>query len=238
LFFWDNVVGDCFGGPAACRVIWDKSSAANLQRVTAPDVFSEFERMHAENERARMLDMAEIMASDGGTDDAIAIFKAQLEIPIEQWARRPFVYPEQGVHLIVGLQLPGLDTIEALLDKELAAIVEQVGGAFCYDQLSACHDGFPELDYPDSYGHRFLGVPEPEQDDPRLQPFDMPDDGWTEEQLLEVAKQARHWRFLMQIDLHALTRGGLGGGSLYFLIHEADLIQHDFTKVQAWFQTT
>jgi uncharacterized protein YwqG len=238
LFFWDNVLGECFGGTAACRVIWDRSLAADLAKAVPPEAFQHFERIHAHYERASFVETIKRWRTFGGMDDSIAILDTQLATPIEQWPPRPFLYPAQAVDLVTCLQLPALDTVEAALDDQLHAIAEQQEIASLYYQLLESHDDFPTLDYPNSYGHRLLGLPEPEQEDPRFSLFEQSEDGWPLKLVRQHAVQASKWCLLMQIHLGALSQGTGSGGTVYFIVHRDDLAKGDFSQVQAWFQIT
>ncbi len=87
---------------------------------------------------------------------------------------------------------------------------------------------------------RFMGPPEPEQDDPRFDAVsksDLPPYPWNDAQTQEAARKAGAWQMLLQVSMADLSQENTEG-TVYFLIHKDDLAKQDFSHVTVIYQQT
>ena len=242
LFFWDGAIGPYGGGGGAdCRVIWDDTPARDLTMAAIPPVFDELERAWSEAARADLPDTIKTMR-DAGIDEAtIAEISESIRVEMEKSpAKKPFVYPRRAMQLTPILRLPHTHSLEAVQDTELERLLEKSDIAECYRILTSRDEG-PFIKQ-DSYRrlHRFLGSPDPEQDDPRYNAIDTtgyPEGPWSAATMRDAHPKAAQWRLLLQIEVGDLAMLG-GQGTVYFIIHNNDLARGDFSRVHAYYQQT
>ena len=207
LFFWDGVAGGMFGGPAACRVIWDESPADQLERLAIPPVLHELEAAYDPSGRFT----------------------------------KPYIWPSRAMRLAPIVHLPGRHTCEVELDAELPAPLKNNTFDGCYDMMASLDDESHarRLDR-GSRRQRFMGLPDPEQDDPRYTAIEARIGAypWTGDRLREASRLGGEWQLVLQLDLGDLSQQPLTEGTLYFVIHRDDLARRDFGRVHAYYQQT
>jgi hypothetical protein len=207
LFFWDGVVGLHVGGPAACRVIWDRSPRDGLQSLATPTLLHELEAAY----------------------DPSGKFK------------KPYIYPSRAMRLAPMLHLPNRASAEFHADAALRQLGEHEDHDESYSLLTALDEGQFTTTGRGARRQRFLGSPDPEQDDPR---FDViVADGftpppWDARQVAEASRVALDWQLLLQLDLGDLSQQDLTEGSVYFVIRKRDLDERNFSRVHAIYQQT
>jgi Domain of unknown function (DUF1963) len=257
LLFWDGVVGLHIGGAPACKVIWDQAPAVDLEPVPFPAVFSELETSFAAGQLIDFKDTAqdllkalpdtlEIMRSAGLTEkdirDAEKAVRDQLDrTPVlDPNAKKPYVYPRRAMRLTPILHLPHERSAEVELDAELSRLLKNESVAECYRILTSRDEGPFTKEGSGVRRQRFLGTPDPEQDDPLYEAIDTskyPEGPWSEATIQDASRQASAWRLLLQIDLAGLAQV-LGEGTVYFIIRKDDLARRDFSQVHAYYQQT
>jgi hypothetical protein len=127
------------------------------------------------------------------------------------------------------------------LAANLATIADDDRFEESYALLTAMDEGQFSTDGRNVRRQRFMGSPDPEQDDPRFdaivaEGFAPPP--WKGARLKEAAKAALDWQLLLQADFGDLSLDPLTEGTVYFLIRVDDLAQHDFSRVHADYQQT
>ncbi len=255
LFFWDGSVGLLESGASACHVIYDDTPVANLVRAPIPAKFAEMEAWWREpdpkstahfNEMARTLEAADQKAAA----EAMRNVAKKSEAPYPT-ATKPFVYPARAMRLQPLWVLPRQNSIELTQDKELTAFADDVETSAHYELLTSDDMGPFTSDRAnmqrtqayltsESRRMRLMGPPHPEQDDPRfdaLAKADRPPFPWTETQVAEVSVKASQWQLLLQVSIADLTQLDTEG-TVYFMIHQDDLAQRDFSRVVASYQQT
>jgi uncharacterized protein YwqG len=257
LFFWDGVVGTYAGGAAACRVIWDDTPAAELQTAAIPPVFEELETAFAVGQHASaqetiaamlkaLPDTIRIMKSAGVSDKDIeqaqkAIREQAKQTPaLDPNLKKPYVYPRRAMKLTPILHLPHAHTVEAARDDALSRLLQNDALAECYRILTSRDEGPFTKETSGRRRQRFLGTPNPEQDDPRYEAIDRlayPPGAWSDATLRDASAQASAWRLLLQIDVADLAQVQ-GEGTVYFVIRNDALARRDFSGVHATYQQT
>ncbi len=130
--------------------------------------------------------------------------------------RKPYVYPSRPMRLQPILHLPFCGSRELLDDPALAARLDDFDFRLAYDELLRGDEGRQGR-------QRLRGTPDPEQDDPRLEP--------------ELNGPAE-WHLLLQLDLGDLAQNSLVEGTVYFLIAREALAARDFSGVRAIYSQT
>jgi uncharacterized protein YwqG len=253
LFFWDSDIGPFVEGAAAYKVIWDDTPAADLAAVAIPAVFAELEaafaiESHAAGLAAResllkaLPDTIEFMRSAGlsqaDLDQAVKAIQEQFAEPLvfDPSLKKPYVHPRRAMKLTPILHLPHSHSTVAALDPELRQLLNSDAGV-CYLTLTSRDEGPFTKETSGMRRQRFLGTPDPEQDDPLYLAIDTskyPEGAWSDATIQDASQQATAWRLLLQVDLSDFS----GSGTAYFMIHTADLARRDFSQVHACFQTT
>lgn len=225
LFFYDSMTGPWYSGMDACRVIWDQTPVDELERSPEPKAFEEMREV----ERAQVLSQP----NEHGFDEAERL----------EWIPK-FVYPSRASTLVAMLQTPPTQSLEYQNNAALKAVVEKetVDGQELLDLYS-------DLDYnvrQDHLKHSVLGVPFPEQDDPRYDAAQEADPNWRGRKIsrdewtaafADFQKAAPNFVLLLQIDFADLQQTP-SEGTLYFIIHKDNLAKRDFAAVLAVYQQT
>jgi uncharacterized protein YwqG len=259
LFFWDGVVGLHVEGQSACQVIWDQTPPADVAPVPIPAVFDELERAFATGQHLSAKEMAQdllkglpdtlkFMRSTGLAEQDIKKAEKAIREQFKQppafnpSAKKPYVYPRRAMALTPILHLPHARSAEVALDAALSTLLKDDWVADCYQILTSRDEG-PFAGDKQNAGQRrqrFLGTPDPEQDDPLYAAVDKstyPAGVWSEANIQDASRQASAWRLLLQIDWADLAQVG-GEGTVCFIIRADHLAQRDFSKVHAVYQQT
>jgi uncharacterized protein YwqG len=221
LFFYDGAVAPWHNGPEACRVIWDRTPIAELVPKPRPEALAALGEEYAKewNETAAKKGWA--LASP---DDV------------------PYWGPAQPARLEIRQRLPHTHSVEMQENAELSAALKHEDAADAYYELFSV--------YWDKKGdeptrQQLLGPPLPEQDDPRYDAVTVTEfraQHLSREERQKnwpaIAKAAADWRLLLQLDLNAYLRQEFVEGTVYFLIHRADLAARAFDKAVAVYQQT
>jgi uncharacterized protein YwqG len=257
LFFWDDIVGIYAGGAHACRVIHDETPVDRLAEAKVPAMFDELEQAWrtAGQEEAQQYNESvaksfpqseEFMRELGLDEEAIQAAKKSLENSAsaspqdDATQKKPFVYPRRAMRLTPTFQLPDTLSAEGATDTDLTRFREQPGGDTCYSVITSLDDGpLRGADYLDveARRNRLLGLPIPEQDDPRFAMISRKgklDQPFTRE---EMAEAGNMWRLLLQVSMADLAQQEREG-TVYFLIRKDDLARRDFSGVHAYYQQT
>lgn len=157
--------------------------------------------------------------------------------------KKPYVYPSRQMQLQPIVALPAFTSADASVDADLGALFKNDELLNTYQTLTANDDGAFEPDAGRNVRRqRFMGVPDPEQDDPRFDAI-VGEDGyarppWRGSELAAASQAALHWQLLLQVDFRDLSQQELTEGTIYFLIRKADLAKQDFSRVSAVYQQT
>jgi len=155
--------------------------------------------------------------------------------------KKPYVWPERPMRLMPMVHLPHRSSADLVADAALAAIADDKRFEESYALLTAMDEGQFSADGRNARRQRFMGSPDPEQDDPRFDAivaggFAPPP--WKGAQLSDAARAALDWQLLLQADLGDLSQDRLTEGTVYFLIRRDDLTRRDFSRVHAIYQQT
>jgi uncharacterized protein YwqG len=257
LFFWDDIIGIFSGSMHACRVIYDDTPRERLVLAPVPPVFDELEQAWrlAQYDDAKgtndamaksFPDSAKFMRGLGVDEKAIADAQKAIEAlhanppAFDATLKKPFVYPRRHMMLTPIWQLPDTHSAEGAVDIELVRFRSQPGGDACYSLLTSIDDG-PFLGSPyrvsEARRNRLLGLPIPEQDDPRFAMIERKAKSDVPFTDVEMSAAGNTWRLLLQVamaDLAQIDREG----TVYFIIRNADLAARDFSQVHAYYQQT
>jgi uncharacterized protein YwqG len=222
LFFCDVTVIPWRSGADSCRVIWDRSPLAALERTARPQV---------------MIELAEKCVAEW---NEMAKTESYLEtITIEQ---TPYWGPARAMHLAERLQLPDRHSVEALENTAFVAAIadEEIEEVYC--------DLFGEYwgkDVAAPVRQQLLGSPITEQRDPRYDAVVVADYGVQHlesdtyrEVWPKIKTAATDWLLLFQLDLKDYLQQKLTEGTIYFVIRKTDLAKREFGKVVAIYQQT
>ncbi|MFV0275568.1 MAG: DUF1963 domain-containing protein [Parahaliea sp.] len=230
LFFYDYALGPWDDGPGVARVIWDQSEPAQLRAAVLP---------------------ARLQALDSGARAAYAAEIARHGWEVEEDYNPGYIAPAVPMQLVEDWSLLSASAVEstgmAVLENTL---VTEPGDSETQISLYDLYiDFYPEDPNPVEQafgylGHRLLGYPEPEQDDPRYGPaFEDFLDGRAEDDRLrqvffdQQRQRAADWRLLLQVDIARWLQTGTEG-TVYFLIRREDLRARRFDRVWAVYQQT
>jgi uncharacterized protein YwqG len=222
LFFCDVTVIPWRSGAESCRVIWDRSPVASLERKARPQA---------------MIELAEKCVAEW---NEMAKNESYLEaINIEQ---TPYWGPARAMHLAERLQLPDRHSVEALENAAFVAAIadEDIEDAYC--ELFGAYWG---KDVTAPMRQQLLGSPITEQRDPRYDAVVVADYGVQHlesdtyrEAWPKIKTAATDWLLLFQLDLKDYLQQKLTEGTIYFVIRKTDLAKREFGKVVAIYQQT
>jgi hypothetical protein len=155
---------------------------------------------------------------------------------------KPYVYPARAMQLQPILHLPHTHAAEAGLDADLIALFADDEAQDSYRMLLANDDGAFAMDAAQyDRRQRFMGSPNPEQDDPRYDAIvgaGHPPPPWTGDRLRAASEAASQWQLLLQVDFHGISQQDFSEGTIYFLISKSDLVARDFARAIAVYQQT
>ncbi len=255
LFFWDGAIGLLESGSQTCRVIFDGTPTDGLARLTYPAKFAEMEtwwRTPDPKAIAHFKEMARTLQAAGQKAAAAAARAAarKSETP-DPNATKPFIYPSRAMRLEPLWVLPTQNALELTQDAALTAFADADATSAHYTLLTSndigpftadrsnMRKGQPWLTI-EARRLRFMGPPHPEQDDPRfaaLSPADLPPFPWNDAQRTDASRRASEWQLLLQVSMADLAQITTEG-TIYFMIHMADLAKRDFSRVVAAYQQT
>ncbi|MFV0680208.1 DUF1963 domain-containing protein [Ottowia sp.] len=227
LFFYDMALGPWDDSPQTARVIWDRSPVAELGKAKLPQRLRDLET------QARQ-EYIETMKQSGLTPEADVNFgylaPARPMRLMEQWSLQSLATAE-------ATELGDFDEIDAGDGDEPLSLYDHYS-SFDPEEAKQSEESFGY------HGHRLLGLPDPEQDDPRYVPAfndflaGRPESNELRENFFSnTSARALKWHLLLQVDV-ALWLQTLGEGTVYFLIHEDDLKNRHFDRVWAVYQQT
>jgi len=257
LFFIDDalLMDQPQGNRDACLVIFDDTPSGSLSRLDVPAQFAEmetwwrtpdprqiahFEQMARDLEAAGQKDASKAMrdlATSSATDDTVN--------------RKPFVYPVRAMKMEAILALPNESAIEVGMDADLRRLVDDDETGEHYRRLTA-NDIGPFTTDPDDMRvsqpwlmcearrNRLMGVPQPEQGDPRLDAVPQsarPPYPWNEEELAAISRTATEWQMLLQVSVADLSQQQREG-TLYFMVGKDELALRDFSRALVTYQQT
>jgi uncharacterized protein YwqG len=222
LFFYDFIVGPFENGDAFSRVIWDPTPAETAIVHPFPAAFVPAEEAYAKQ--------------------VIEAFKAYDLQATDADLRAPFRAPLRAAEPRSYLSRLGDFTVEFQQHTALSEMLER-------DE--AAQQAYEELDYalelaqgegplPSMF---LLGVPVPEQDDPRYDAVvitrfgeqHLSSEAWDQHRD-QIMRDAADWRLLAQVGFAEWH--GTGEGTVYFLIRAEDLAARRFDTVIAVYQQT
>jgi Domain of unknown function (DUF1963) len=254
-FFWDGALGFLETGPHTCHVIFDESPIADLARMDLPARFADMEAWWREPDPKQIEHfnaMARSFEKSGQKDLANTMREvARKSEKPDPKSTKPFVYPARAKRLVPLWVLPKQNAIELTLDKDLTAFADGDDTREHYSLLTSNDIGPFTADPSNmrrsqdwltlqSRRSRFMGPPEPEQDDPRfntLDPSELPPYPWNDAQIAAAARKADEWQLLLQVSIADLSQIQTEG-TVYFMIAKADLAKRDFSRVVASYQQT
>lgn len=221
LFFYDLAGGLWLEGGECCRVIFDETPREELTRASlAPELVDFFVE-----ERRR------ISRPKPGPEHSWDVDEAT---PSAYWG------PARAMRLRTVLQLPDWCCPEAQEADPLAEdeLVEELRDEDFREAYVALFD-----DLKGAARQQLLGLPNPEQQDPRYRAVEVTDFGELDEEALSVCRprvmeRAGDWRLLLQVDLQDFLQQKFVEGTVYFLIRRDDLAARDFDRVVAIYQQT
>lgn len=231
LFFYDYAAGPWSNGPEVAQVIWDRGATADLVRADLP------QELHA------------LAAGDEKAHDAMTVslreeYGDSVDEPFtpSQWG------PPRPMRLVAFWSLPGTHVFEISSDPALKAALS----AEQNEDEESLYDLWTDFEPQGAPGesdfgfkpHKLLGLPDPEQDDPRFDAFFISETG---RQFPEPEKataffdanqhRTAEWRLLLQIDIADYLQMRTEG-TVYFLIRKDDLRTRNFDRVVAVYQQT
>lgn len=225
LVFYDLMAGPWDEGGDALRVIWDQAPRAALTAQDKPEVL-------AKAEAAYRKELAEVFA------------RSKLKPPAKD-VGTPYVARARAMALQAQWRIPRAFSLEAQARAALKALYED--GEDGDSALSELQDRYFDSHYaPKNSGHRnqLLGLPDPEQDDPRyeaaayaLTGSQHPGREVWEARKADLEREAASWRLLLQIDLSDLHQEP-SEGTVYILIRDTDLNERRFERAVAVYQQT
>lgn len=243
------------GGTEACLVLHDETPVAELWRMPAPTKFTEMDawwRAPDPKSIAIFKEMVKNLEASGQKESAQAMRDAvkSSENP-DPKSTKPFLHPPRAMELKPLWVLPRQNSADLTLDPELSAFAQGDDTSGHYEILTS-HDTGPFTS--DKSGmrrtqtwaliqarqQRFMGPPDPEQDDPRfdvLEKAALPPYPWDPDQIEYAARMAMDWHLLLQCSLADLSQI-VTEGTVYFLIHKDDLAKRDFTRTAVVYQQT
>ena len=208
LFFWDGVVGLIQSGPAACRVIWDRTPAKELRRLAIPRALEELDAAY----------------------DPEGRFKKPYVYPERPMRLNPILtLPDRHTADMVTNGLLTALADDMRHENSYARLTAMDEGQFITDGLRGARlhrvlgPPIPDQDDP-----RFDAIVAD----------GFPPAPWKGEQLTDAARRALDWQLLAQFNLGDLAQQDLTEGMVYFLIRKTDLAAHDFSRVHAVYQQT
>ena len=223
LFFYDVVTGPYDTDWRSGQVIWDNVAREQLVAMEIPQELRTAEdayRAALEGELADYPDLLEELRA-GGT---------------------PYGGPRRGMELMANYALPAAYTVAFSLNTEMKTRYEAEPELFAgpYDDFfNAYWDGGSGL------RNQLLGVPVPEQDDPRFDAArlniggeQVQGEGLSDDVPFEqIEAHAEDWRLLLQVDLSDFMQVPQEG-TIYFLIRDDDLGERNFDNVIVVYQQT
>jgi len=220
LFFYDIMTGPWDTSSTICKVIWDRSPAAELQRQPLPEVLV---RLDAEYVQEVFEGMAKFSREHG--------FPA----PKREDFTSPYWGPASARRIERELSCVSPFAVEHDHDPALQAAFADpdIEGVLLEEMVDETRDRA-----------LLLGTPIPEQDDPRYDAVVVTQYGrqhlsreeWQAERN-RIFAAAVDWRLLLQVSCSDYTQTRTEG-TVYFLIRHDDLAARDFTRVVAVYQQT
>lgn len=228
------------GNRDACLVLYDATATSELERLSIPLQFSAMEAWWRGVDPEPVDGTADAAARhDGPTGDATAEL------------RKPFVYPGRAMQLVPIFALPDEHAIEVGQDAQLSALVEDDAAGGHYRLLIA-NDVGPFTADPDDRRvtqpwvlrearyNRFLGTPQPMQDDPRFDAISREERypyPWDDARTVAMAAKADEFQLLLQISVADLSQEQTEG-MFYFLVRKDALAKADFSDCCVTYQQT
>jgi Domain of unknown function (DUF1963) len=255
LFFWDGAIGLLESGAHTCLVIYDDTPVTRLVRTPIPEQFADMEASWREPDPKQFAHFEAMVrnldaANQKDAADAMREVARQSQFP-DPNRRKPFVYPSRARKLEPILVLPGQNAIELTQDRELAAFAEGDETGAHYALLTG-NDVGPFSSDPskmrktqewltlEARRPRLMGLPHPEQDDPRFEALPtshFPPYPWSDAQVANASRDALGWQLLLQVSVADLAQVA-SEGTVYFMIEVSDLAKCDFSRVVASYQQT
>lgn len=247
MFFYDMIAGPFENGPRFAAVIWDTRDTP-VERQIPPALKAAEERYIAETKEALAnFEFPEIDAEtrklllEAGMSEAEIDEMANMPAPdlSNEPVTAPYIAPRTPKVLLEGAQLPSAFLPEFASAAPAAHMLYFGSTDASYDFQEA----FDTLIQDTSYS-RFLGLPTPVQDDPRLDAAigrlfskQFIEDEWTTYKDAIMA-EAQDWQLLLEITMSDWLQSGDFDGTVYFLIHEDDLKARRFDRAVAIYQQT
>ncbi|KQQ44723.1 hypothetical protein ASF69_08955 [Rhizobium sp. Leaf311] len=227
LFFYDLIAGPFDTGVQSAKVIWDRSPAEELAHAAMPDSL-----VTAASAYRTMID-------DSNRQYGIQKDARPAGAP---FPGTPYGGPVRPMALKVALQLPSFSCLEFQASGQLATTYSAdravIGGTQAFSQA------YDDVSHGAEQESLLLGVPVPEQDDPRYDAVVVSDynaqsvshDDWAKHRDT-VLEKADDWLLLLQIDVPGWMQDS-GEGTVYFLIRDKDLQDRAFERVVTVYQQT
>lgn len=224
LIFYDGAVGPWHNGTESARVIWDRTAPAQIERKGLPRALVD---LHVEFSTA--------LKRGEPPPDPHAVTAAT---PSYQWG------PARAMRLVPMLRPPAQNTPERAPDNK-EADVEFIEALQDEDFEASIDALFDDRHVYGAPRQQLLGLPLPEQDDPRYSAAVTTELGiqfltpeTARENWPRIAAAAPQWRLLLQIDMQDYLQQPYVEGTVYFLIRRDDLATRVFDKVVAIYQQT
>ncbi|MBM7066394.1 DUF1963 domain-containing protein [Actibacterium sp. 188UL27-1] len=220
LFFYDMMVGPFEHGDRLAKVIWDQSDPTNAVTHPVPPALTEAAGHYVETVKTS--------------------FK-KIGLPLTEGdLQPPFFAPPRLGELQVRQQLTPPNTLEFQQYSQLH------DRAFKIDDLEFIerYTNAPWASAQDLPPVTLLGLPVPDQDDPRYDAVVLSEfgqqyldrDQWAANKG-QIFAQAKNWQLLLQVDFTAWNQSN-SEGQIYFLIRQNDLKNRKFENVVAIYQQT
>jgi len=256
LFFYDIDTGPWDTGTRAGKVIWDRSPAADTIHHPTPIALKKAEEDFIEEVRTTVFDMPNM------DEDTVALIREMDPTFDPETLRRELENSDEPLEIAnhyFGPEQPIVPVRYWMIPTEYSvdwdAFVAQLARILSRDPddarddfsllLSDLEEAYETRDRAGSGASYFLGMPKPEQDDPRYDAAIVERLGrqflppkHTKADFQQIKQEARGWRLLFQVSLWEWLQDPQSEGVVYYLIRWEDLSAGRFDRVITVYQQT
>ena len=229
LFFYDMAEGMWENSAQSAKVIWDQSPTDELIEFPLNETLIKAEADWNSEARAYvpepfvMDDVVRKMMIDAGISEEDVNAMGDVEVSLPDYEdRRIYVGPKRLMQVEQQYQTPTPFNLEWGYFAQ--AVVGSSPQTLTVEELADLYTD-AEIEYEYRAPFQLLGLPSPEQDDPRREPP-------------TLNQESQFLRLLFQVSLSDWWKDENTEGTVYFLIRDSDLKAHNFDAVIAIYQQT